>query len=107
MRRAIAVMAVLAVSGLLPACTWVKLTPEGTDVRVAQPGDVANCERLGKVNVSLKSRIAGVERSPTKVDTELQTLARNEGAVMGGDTVVSESQALDGRQQFGVYRCRQ
>jgi len=106
MNKSIVAIALLALVAFLSACTWVKLTPQGTEVRVAQTGEVGNCERLGKVNVSLKSRVAGVERSPTKVDTELQTLARNEAVNMAGDTVVAESEVVEGRQTFGVYKCQ-
>jgi hypothetical protein len=61
--------------------------------------------RKGKVTVSLKNRVAGVERKPTKVAAELATLARNEGAQLGGDTVVAETPVSDGSQVFGVYQC--
>jgi hypothetical protein len=91
--------------GLLNACTWVKTTPEGESVRVASADAVSGCERKGKVTVSVKNRVSGVERKPTKVATELATLARNEGALLGGDTVVAETAVADGRQVFGVYRC--
>jgi len=87
------------------ACTWVKPTPAGESVRVATADAVAACERKGKVAVSLKSRVAGVERKPTKVANELATLARNEGALLGGDTVVAEGSVAEGRQVFGVYDC--
>lgn len=94
-------------SGLLlaTACTWVKPTPAGESVRVATADQVGACERKGKVTVSLKSRVAGVERKPTKVANELATLARNEGGLLGGDTVVAESDVMEGRQVFGVYVC--
>jgi len=95
----------VALAVLHSSCTWVKPTPEGESVRVATADAVGNCERKGKVTVSLKSRVASVERKPTKVANELATLARNEGAVLGGDTVVAESNVSDGRQVFGVYRC--
>jgi hypothetical protein len=72
---------------------------------VATADAVGNCERKGKVTVSLKSRVASFERKPTKVANELATLARNEGAALGGDTVVAESIVTEGRQVFGVYRC--
>jgi hypothetical protein len=49
--------------------------------------------------------VAGVERKPTKVANELATLARNEGALLGGDTVVAEGSVAEGRQVFGVYDC--
>jgi hypothetical protein len=41
-----------------------------------------------------------------KVAGELEALARNEAALMGGDTVVAELPVKDGRQVFGVYRCQ-
>jgi len=90
---------------LAAGCTWVKPTPAGEDVRVADADAVTACERKGKVTVSLKSRVAGVERKPTKVANELATLARNEGGLLGGDTVVAEGPVTDGRQVFGVYDC--
>jgi len=87
------------------ACTWVKTTPEGEPVRVATAEAVTDCTRQGKVTVSLKSRVAGVERKPTKVAEELATLARNEGAALGGNTVVAETTVKDGSQVYGVYQC--
>lgn len=97
----------LALAMLLTAsaCTWVKPTEAGANVQISSADAVADCERLGKVNVSVKDRIGRVNRKETKVETELGTLARNEGAVMGGNTVVAESGVEDGRQEFGVYDC--
>ena len=91
---------------LFAACTWVKTTPEGANVRVAQASEITNCESKGEITASLKSRVGGFERKPGKVAGELETLARNEAATMGGDTVVPSSPVKDGRQSFGVYRCR-
>ena len=90
---------------LLCACTWVKPTAEGAKVNVAAADAVSACENLGKVSVSLKHEVARVERSAEKVAGELETLARNEGALMGGDTVSPQSKVTEGRQEFGVYRC--
>lgn len=106
MNRTFAITALALLVGCLSACTWVKTTPEGAAVRVASADSVGNCERKGKVTVSVKSRVSGVERKPTKVATELATLARNEGALLGGDTVVAEGGVNEGRQVFGVYRCK-
>ena len=96
----------LALAACLQACTWIKPTTEGEKVRVAQANEVRDCERKGEVASILKSRIAGFERKPGKVAGELEALARNEAALMGGDTVVAESPVKDGRQLFGVYRCQ-
>ena len=100
------VLSVAVCAAALHACTWVKTTPEGQGVRVASAAEVIACERKGKVTVSVKSRVSGVERKPTKVATELATRARNEGALLGGDTVVAEGGVNEGRQVFGVYRCK-
>jgi hypothetical protein len=96
------VFALTAVS----ACTWVKTTPEGEKVTVSDGTGVSNCERKGEVESALKSRVAGVERNATKVAAELEALARNEAAKMGGDTIVAESNVRDGKKTYGVYRCR-
>lgn len=90
---------------LLTACSWVKLTPEGREVQVARAGEVGNCTKLGKINVSLKHKVGRVERKQDKVAVELTTLGKNEGAAMGGDTIVAQSKISDGRQEFGVYDC--
>ena len=105
MKNMIAAATLVLLAGGLNACTWVKTTPEGGSVRVASADAVGDCVRKGKVTVSVKSRVSGVERKPTKVATELATLARNEGALLGGDTVVAETAVAEGRQTFGVYQC--
>ncbi len=96
----------LALAASLNACTWVEPSPEGARVRVAQASEVTTCERKGEVASILKSRVAGFERKPTKVAGELEALARNEAALMGGDTVVAESPVKDGRQMYGVFLCQ-
>lgn len=90
---------------LLPACTWVKLTPEGEKVRVSDAGAVESCTKKGKTTVSLKADIAGIERNNEKVKIELETLARNAAVDMKGDTVVPAGKIANGKQTFDVYRC--
>ena len=106
MNKAFIAATLLAPVGLLAACTWVKTTPEGEAVRVAQASEVGDCVYKGQVDSSLKSRIGPFERKPSKVALELETLARNEAALMGGDTVVAQTGVKDGRQEFGVYLCK-
>lgn len=106
MKRTFVTAAAMAAAVGLGACTWVKTTPAGATVRLASASALAGCERTGKVTVSLKNRVAGVERKPTKVAEELATLARNEAASLGGDTVVAETDPSEGSQVFGVYRCK-
>jgi len=96
---------ILLIAGLLVSCTWVKLTPEGEKVRVLSIDEVASCKKLGKTTTSLKDKIVGMARNEAKVQKEMQALARNSAADMGGDTVVPASEVQDGRQTFEVYKC--
>jgi len=90
---------------LLSACSWVKLTPGGELVRVATKDDVASCKKVGKTTVSLKAKIAGVKRKSDSVEKELNSLARNSAANMGGNMVVSVSEMENGEKSFEVYQC--
>ena len=89
----------------LHACTWVKETPGGEKVRVLSADEVTSCKELGSTSSFLKDKIAGVDRNKDKVKKELQTLARNTAAEMGGDTIVPKTEIEDGKQEFTVYKC--
>ena len=89
----------------MSSCAWVKLTPEGEKVRVLSMEEVSSCKKLGKTTSTLKDKIAGMKRNQSKVEKEMQALARNSAADMGGDTVVPVSEVEDGRQTFEVYKC--
>ncbi len=89
----------------LQACTWVKVTDEGEGVRVVSAQEVGGCKELGITSNSLKDKIAGVNRNKDKVKKELETLARNMAADMGGDTVAPKTEIEDGKQVFTVYKC--
>ena len=95
-------------SGLiLSSCTWVKVTTKGEGVRLVQSVKaVEPCKQLGKVNTKVVSQII-FHRDAEKVASELADLARNEAAMMGGDTIVPISEINDGRRSFGVYQCFQ
>jgi hypothetical protein len=86
-------------------CTWVKLSPQGEGVLLARATDVLGCEKLGTTTASLKADIAGFSRNPSKVQLELETLARNSAADLGGDTIVHASEIELGKQEFDVYLC--
>ena len=90
---------------VLSACTWVPLTGEGARVQLRTLEQARACERISRVTVSVKDRIGAIPRSEDKVRGELETLARNEAARVGGNAVAAESEATDGQQVFVVYRC--
>jgi len=97
-----------AVALLLPvlsACTWVPLTDEGARVQLRTLEQARACEHKSRVTVSVKDKIAGIARNEDKMHGELETLARNEAAQVGGNAVSAESEPTDGRQIFLIYRC--
>jgi len=87
------------------ACTWVGVSPQGEKVRVLTAKEVSACERIGKTTVNTAAKLAGLNRYAHKVQSELNTLARNSAVEIGGDTVVAVDAPVDGRQVFEVYRC--
>ena len=91
----------------LTACaSWVQLTPEGAEVDlVGDASRVTSCARVGRANVQTLGKIIVVERGGQRLQDELLTLARNEAADLGGDTVVPESLMANGAQVFGVFKC--
>jgi hypothetical protein len=90
------------------ACTWVEPDANGRNVRVVYDGTLEGaCRALGTVTVSVKHEVAGIERNRLKVQDELESLARNEAATMGGDSVQALGEPSGGEQRYGVYRCDQ
>ena len=96
---------VLLFTALLAGCTWVKNTPEAKKVRVVPADRVADCTSLGTVTTSTVDNISIVNRNVPKVEKELETLAQNEAADSGADTIVATTKVVDGRRTFAMYKC--
>ncbi|WP_266159150.1 DUF4156 domain-containing protein [Dyella silvatica] len=91
---------------LLGACTWgITLDDAAKSVRTAWNGDVSACQDLGKVTVSVASRVGPVSRNDIKVRDELEVMARNEAAKMHADTIKPLGEPVDGSQPWGAYQC--
>ncbi len=90
---------------VLTGCTWIALTPGGEKARVLSPGEASSCKPLGETRSSVQATLWIFHRNSVKVRGELEALARNEAATLGGDTVVATSDVDDGKQTFAVYRC--
>ncbi len=100
-------IAALASLLLLGGCTWVRTTPAGEAVRVANhANDIAGCKNLGETTVSLLDKVGYFYRDPNKVKDELAILGSNAAADMGGDTILPVSEIEHGQRTFAVYRCR-
>ncbi|GIX32583.1 MAG: hypothetical protein KatS3mg125_0539 [Lysobacterales bacterium] len=93
-------------SVLLCACAFVNPDERGREVEVAYFGVQGQCQLLGEVSAHVPHRIAGIERSEIRVRDELESLARNEAAELGADTIEPVGEPERGRQSFRAYRCR-
>jgi hypothetical protein len=98
------IRAVVLLTALAGGCTWVKLSEAGAGVRLATPDQVAACERIGMATATTEDRVL-VARNETKVKGELITLASNQAATIGGNTIVAQAPPDKGIQTFIVYRC--
>ncbi len=91
---------------LLGACSWgITLDSAAKNVRTMWSGDVSACHELGKVTVSVMSRMGPVNRNDITVRDELEVMARNEAAKMHADTIKPLAEPVDGSQAWGVYQC--
>lgn len=92
---------------VLSSCAWVKVTSQGESVRLVHSAKaIESCKKLGRVNAKVVSQVI-FNRDADKVAAELADLARNEAALMRGDTIIPISEIADGRRSFGVYQCLQ
>jgi hypothetical protein len=99
--------AAIACAAAIVGCTWVKPTPPVEGVHVGTMAEVKSCDRLGATHAKTSTKVGFFSRSAKKVDEENETLARNEAADMGGDTIVPQGPtSSEGRRSFDVYRCR-
>jgi hypothetical protein len=95
----------LAIVAPMLGCTWVPITSEGQEVRILQSMEVTDCKKIGTTTAKTSDRAVFFARTDRKIREELDSLARNEAAELGGDAVVPIGSATDGRQSFDVYRC--
>ncbi|MFT5611080.1 MAG: hypothetical protein ACI9LU_001579 [Polaribacter sp.] len=95
----------LLVAVSFTGCTWVKNSPEASSVRVVPMDRVADCKNVGNVSTNTVDNISVVNRNAAKVERELETLAQNEAAQSGADTIVATTKVVDGRRTFAMYKC--
>ena len=104
-RTGIAGSGIVLFAALALACTWVKLSEAGKAVRVAKQGETKGCDSKGRTHAQTTDRVVIFARRDRPIQLELESLARNEAALMGGDTIVPATPIERGRQTFDVYRC--
>ena len=97
-------LSVLTCALTLSACTYVKVSDEGTEIAQARAPDVVNCQHLGEVESQTRDRVL-LKRNTGKVQQELIDLARNQAARMGANAIVPVAEPVNGLQKFNAYRC--
>jgi hypothetical protein len=103
MRRVIVIATVLAVAA---GCAWVKPTAGGEQVREETAANVGSCQEVGSAYGKTRTSV-GLPRNQEVIRDEQVTLARNQAARIGGDTIVQDGAPTpDGTLNFKVYRCR-
>lgn len=94
--------------GCLVACSWVQPHVDSHHVALVKPELVQSCQKLSvTTSKSLSKVLVVVPRKQTKVMSELIILAKNQAAVLGGDTITAEGPMANGEQSFGIYKCLQ
>ena len=86
-------------------CTWVQPTPPSDSVRIVASEKANGCQKLGRIDASVKASVGVIQRSAAKVANELDVLARNVAAEMGVDTIVGEGGVNNGERAVSAYRC--
>ncbi len=97
--------AALMLSLALAGCQFVPLTAGGEKARVLSVREVRQCQKIGITTAAVEDEIIGIPRQKTVIAEELTRLARNNAAIMGGDTVVPASEIVRGTQSFTIYKC--
>ena len=87
-------------------CTWVEPDEAGKQVQVLYGKTLTSCTHKGDVTVSVKHKVGLYRRNELKVRDELESLARNEAARIGADSIQAVDEPLNGEQRFGAYDCR-
>ena len=96
----------LAASAIVGGCSFVEVTKEGEGVRIAAADAVSACTGLGRTTASVVHEVASIPMHPDRVQENVNVIARNSAASMGGDTIVPASPVAEGKQTFEVYRCK-
>lgn len=89
----------------LVGCSFVSVDPGARDVLVLGPERTQQCERLGQTRVSVAAKIGFIKRGTPAIREDLENLARNSAAEMGGDTITAESEITEGKQTYGIFNC--
>lgn len=90
----------------LSGCAFNKVEDNAKHVLIVEAYNVKGCEKLGTTTAKVKNTIGGINVPETQLKAELNNIAKNDAASMGGDSVVVLSPIKGGFQSFAIYKCK-
>lgn len=103
--RPLVLIGLVAFTLVATGCSYTKVDPGARGILILGPERTADCEKLGKTQVSVAEKLGFIPRHANAVQDDLDVLARNSAAEMGGDTVTRISEPVNGKQSYWVYDC--
>ena len=103
--RLLKVAVALGLVTLVGACSWVKPSEGSHRVVLAEYHQVSNCAKKGSTTSKTLTKVIFIPRSKSKIFSELVMLAKNEAAILEGDTIVPGASPNPGVRTFTVYNC--
>lgn len=93
---------------LLCGCANSFLKPAAGSERVLlmKANQVTHCQPLGKVSVSVVTKVGIYNRDADAVEANLLQLGQNNALELGGDTLVKDVTPEFGKQMFAIYKCK-
>lgn len=97
------------VAALLGGCSWVGPSDEALhrDIAVLDAASAAQCRLMTRTELTVADKLGNFQRMPADVQHDLQTLAINQAASAGDDTIAALSPIVAGKQTYGLYVCGQ
>jgi hypothetical protein len=88
-------------------CSWVTPSPDamGADIAVVDATTATHCQLLTQNQLTVDAKLGVLQRMPSDVDHDLQTMAINQAAAVGANAVAALSPDKDGVQTWGIYKC--
>jgi hypothetical protein len=78
---------------------------QGADIAVVDATTATRCQLLTQNQLSVDAKLGVLQRMPTDVEHDLETMAINQAASVGANAVAALSPAKDGVQTWGIYKC--
>ena len=90
---------------LIGGCTFVSLRSDADTVQSIEESAAADCDELGSTQVEVLHELGVFARTPTKINDELDILARNAAVDLGGNAVVPSGPTVSGKRPYRILRC--